>query len=54
MIKLSSYLKESKYKKLDAMRKSRIVYHINVADLQAVAQEELERDLTDEEIKIVE
>lgn len=39
---------------MNAMRKDKIVYHINVADIQTVAQEELERDLTDEEINVVE
>lgn len=34
--------------------KNRIVYSINVEDLQIVAERELERGLTDEEIKIVE
>lgn len=34
--------------------KDRIVYSINVEDLQNVAEQELERGLTDEEIKIVE
>lgn len=35
-------------------RKNRIVYSINVEDLQTVAEQGLERELTDEEIKIVE
>jgi hypothetical protein len=34
--------------------RKRIVYSINVEDLQNVAEQELERELTDEEIKIVE
>lgn len=34
--------------------KARIVYSINVEDLQTVAEQELGRELTDEEIKIVE
>ena len=34
--------------------KDRITYSINVEDLQTVAEQELERELTDEEIKIVE
>ena len=34
--------------------RDRIVYSINVDDLQTVAERELERELTDEEIKIVE
>lgn len=33
---------------------SRIVYSLNVEDLQHVANEELKRDLTEEEIKRVE
>ena len=34
--------------------RDRIVYSINVEDLQTVAEQELERELSDEEIKIVE
>ena len=34
--------------------RDRIVYSINVDDLQTVAEQALERELTDEEIKIVE
>jgi hypothetical protein len=34
--------------------KDRIVYSINVEDLQTVAEQELKRELTDEEIKIIE
>ena len=35
-------------------KRNRIVYSINIEDLQTVAEEELERELTDEEIKLVE
>lgn len=34
--------------------KDRVIYSINVEDLQTVAEEELERELTNEEIKNVE
>ena len=34
--------------------RDRIIYSINVEDLQTVAEQESERELTDEEIKIVE
>ena len=34
--------------------RDRIIYSINVEDLQTVAEQELERELTDEEIKNVE
>jgi hypothetical protein len=34
--------------------KNRIIYSINVEDLQTAAEQELERELTDEEIEIVE
>jgi hypothetical protein len=34
--------------------KDRIIYSINVEDLQNVAEKELERELTNKEIKIVE
>ncbi len=34
--------------------RDRVVYSINVEDLQNVAKQELARELTDEEIKIVE
>ena len=34
--------------------RDRIVYSINVEDLQTVAEQEFERELSDEEIKIVE
>ena len=34
--------------------RDRIIYSINVEDLQTVAEQELERELTDEEIKDVE
>ncbi|MBD3305157.1 hypothetical protein GF348_02205 [candidate division KSB3 bacterium] len=40
--------------KLSITAKERIVYYINVEDLQRVANAELERDLTEEEIKHVE
>ena len=36
------------------MRKDKIIYSINVADVQEVAQELLGRNLTDSELKIVE
>lgn len=36
------------------MRKDRIIYSLNIADVQNVAQQELGRDLTDNELKIVE
>ncbi len=35
-------------------KRDRIVYSLNVEDLQTVAEQELERELSDEEIKIVE
>ena len=35
-------------------KKSKVIYSINVEDLQTVAEQELERELTDEEIKDVE
>lgn len=34
--------------------RDRIIYSINVEDVQNVAEQELERELSDEEIKIVE
>ena len=34
--------------------RDRIIYSINVEDLQTVAEQELERELTDEEIRNVE
>ena len=34
--------------------KSKIIYSINIEDLQSVAEQELERELTGEEIEIVE
>ncbi len=34
--------------------RDRVVYSINVEDLQSVAEQELDRELTDEEIKLVE
>lgn len=36
------------------MRKDKIIYSINIEDVQNVAQQELGRDLTDKELKIVE
>lgn len=36
------------------MNENRIVYSIKVADLQEVAREELDRELSEEEIRIVE
>jgi len=41
-----------RFKTMDS--RDRIVYSINVDDLQTVAEQALERELTDEEIKIVE
>ncbi|HLE26345.1 MAG TPA: hypothetical protein VI935_11975 [Thermodesulfobacteriota bacterium] len=35
-------------------KKSKVIYSINIEDLQTVAEQELERELTDEEIKDVE
>ena len=35
-------------------KKSKVIYSIDVEDLQTVAEQELERELTDEEIKNVE
>lgn len=35
------------------LNSNKIVYSINVGDLQTVAQEIIERDLTDEEISVV-
>ena len=35
-------------------KKSKVIYSINVDDLQTVAEQKLERELTDEEIKNVE
>jgi hypothetical protein len=37
-----------------AMNPKKIVYSINVEDLQTVADQELDRGLTDKEIKLVE
>jgi len=34
--------------------KDRIVYSINVEDLQTVAEQELDRELSDDEIEIIE
>lgn len=36
------------------MRKNKIIYSINIEDAQNVAQQELGRDLTNKELKIVE
>jgi len=36
------------------MKKNKIIYSINIEDVQNVAQEELERDLTDGELRIIE
>ena len=33
--------------------KDKVIYSINVEDLQTVAEQEIERELTDEEIEIV-
>jgi hypothetical protein len=35
------------------MKKNKIIYSINVEDIQNVANDELERDLTDEEIESI-
>jgi len=35
-------------------KKSKVIYSINIEDLQTVAEQELERELTDEEIRNVE
>ena len=35
-------------------KESKVIYSVNVEDLQTVAEQELERELTDEEIKDVE
>ena len=35
-------------------KKSKVIYSINIEDLQTVAEQELERELTDEEIKNIE
>ncbi len=40
--------------KLEIADPERIVYSLNVEDLQTVANDEISRDLTEEEIKIVE
>jgi glutamyl-tRNA reductase len=40
--------------KLAVTDPERIIYSLNVEDLQTVANDELSRDLTEEEIKIVE
>jgi len=36
------------------MRKNKILYSINVEDVQNVAMEELDRPLTDQELRLVE
>ena len=36
------------------MRKNKILYSINVEDVQNVAMDELDRSLTDEELRLVE
>lgn len=36
------------------MRKNKIIYSINIEDVQNVAEQELDRELTVEELKIVE
>ncbi len=36
------------------MKKHKIVYSLNVEDIQTVSQQELERKLTNNEIKIIE
>ena len=35
------------------MKNSRIVYSINIQDIRDVAEQELEKELTDEELKVV-
>ena len=35
-------------------KKSKVIYSVNVEDLQTVAEQELERELTNDEIEIVE
>lgn len=35
------------------MRKNRIIYSINIEDVQSVAEQELDRELTIDELKIV-
>lgn len=35
------------------MRKDKIIYSINIGDIQQVAEEELDRKLTDDELKKV-
>ena len=35
-------------------KKSKIMYSINVEDIQNVAEQELDRELTDKEIKLIE
>lgn len=41
-------------KNLDILNNNRIVYSLNVEDLQRVANDELSRDLTIDEIKVIE
>ncbi len=36
------------------MRKDKIIYAVNIADVQEVAQEELGRTLTDRQLKVAE
>jgi hypothetical protein len=36
------------------MKNSKIIYSLNVEDVQAVSNQELDRDLTEEEIKKIE
>ncbi len=40
--------------KSDVLKNKRIVYSLNVEDLQRVANDELSRDLTIDEVKIIE
>ena len=40
--------------KKNIKQRERIIYSLNVEDIQTVANDELNRDLTDEEIKLVE
>jgi hypothetical protein len=35
------------------MRNDKIIYSINISDIQTVAEQELERELTQEELKLV-
>ena len=36
------------------MNNNKIIYSINIEDVQNVAEQELEKELTDEELKVVE